>query len=39
VVDEQNRIVTAPAYMFGTASIAEVAQGIHKTVSGLLSLC
>jgi enhancing lycopene biosynthesis protein 2 len=36
-VDEENRIVTTPAYMYD-ARIAEVAQGIDKAVAALLKL-
>ena len=39
VVDAENQIVTAPAYMYGEADIAQVAQGIEKTVKALVSLC
>ena len=39
VVDAENKIVTAPAYMYGSASIAQVAQGIEKTVNALISMC
>jgi enhancing lycopene biosynthesis protein 2 len=39
VVDREHKIATAPAYMFGEASISEVAQGIEKTISAMLSLC
>ena len=37
-VDEQNRIVTTPAYMYD-AKISEVAGGIEKAVGELLRLC
>ena len=39
VVDTENKIVTAPAYMYGDASIAQVAEGIKKTVQALVYLC
>ena len=39
VIDAENKIVTAPAYMYGEASIAQVAQGIEKTVRALVSMC
>ena len=39
VVDAEHKIVTAPAYMYGDASIAQVAQGIEKTVQALISMC
>jgi len=39
VVDAENKIVTAPAYMYGDASIAQVAEGIKKTVQALVYLC
>lgn len=39
VVDAEHKIVTAPAYMYGEASIAQVAQGIEKTVQALVSMC
>ena len=32
VVDEEHRVVTAPAYMYGDASVAEVFAGIEKMV-------
>ncbi|MGA1845766.1 isoprenoid biosynthesis glyoxalase ElbB [Deferribacter abyssi] len=35
VVDEENKIITTPAYMLGQ-SISEVAEGIEKTVKQLL---
>lgn len=37
VVDEENRIVTTPAYMLGQ-NISEVAEGIEKTVAALLNM-
>lgn len=37
-VDEANRIVTTPAYMFD-ARIGEVAQGIEKAVGEVLRMC
>jgi enhancing lycopene biosynthesis protein 2 len=37
-VDEENRIVTTPAYMYD-ARIGEVATGIEKAVAELLRLC
>lgn len=37
-VDEQNRIVTTPAYMYD-AKIGDVASGIEKAVGELLRLC
>src|SRR5436190_23051838 len=36
-VDEHNRIVTTPAYMYD-ARIADVAKGIDKAVAALLKL-
>lgn len=38
VVDAENKIVTAPAYMCD-ASIAEVASGIEKAVAATLAMC
>lgn len=38
VVDEQNRLVTAPAYMYGDAPIHEVARGIGEMVRATLAL-
>eukprot|EP01092_Planopodium_desertum_P002050 TRINITY_DN1328_c0_g1_i1.p1 TRINITY_DN1328_c0_g1~~TRINITY_DN1328_c0_g1_i1.p1 ORF type:complete len:121 (+),score=16.88 TRINITY_DN1328_c0_g1_i1:37-363(+) len=38
VVDKPNLIVTAPAYMYGSASIWEVYSGIGKMVTGVLKL-
>jgi enhancing lycopene biosynthesis protein 2 len=38
VVDEQNRLVTAPAYMYGDAPINEVARGIGEMVRATLEL-
>ena len=38
-IDADNKIATAPAYMYGNAQIAEVAEGIQKTISALLSMC
>ena len=38
-IDAENKIATAPAYMYGNAQIAEVAVGIQKTVSAVLSMC
>jgi enhancing lycopene biosynthesis protein 2 len=37
VVDEENRIVSTPAYMLGQ-NISEVAEGIEKTVAALLNM-
>jgi len=37
-VDEENRIVTTPAYMYD-AKVGEVASGIEKAVAELLRLC
>jgi len=37
-VDEENRLVTTPAYMYD-AKIGEVASGIEKAVAELLRLC
>ena len=37
-VDEVRRIVTAPAYMYGGARIADVAAGIEKAVAATLAL-
>lgn len=39
VIDTEHLLVTAPAYMYGEASIAQVAQGIEKTVLALMSMC
>ena len=38
VVDSENKLVTAPAYM-ENASIAQVADGINAAVSAVLELC
>jgi enhancing lycopene biosynthesis protein 2 len=38
VVDEQNKIVTTPAYMLGQR-IREVAEGIEKLVDKVLKMC
>ena len=35
-VDEENRIVTAPAYMYGDANVAKVGEGIRKVVDQLV---
>ncbi len=37
-VDRERRIVTAPAYMYGEARIADVAAGIEKAVAATLEL-
>ena len=37
VMDEENKIVTTPAYMTGQ-SISEVAEGIEKTINKLVSM-
>jgi enhancing lycopene biosynthesis protein 2 len=37
-VDENNRIVTTPAYMLGP-DIKDVAMGIEKLVNKVISLC
>ena len=37
-VDETNKIVTTPAYMYGNASIAQVYQGISNMVAAVLKL-
>lgn len=37
-VDEDNRVVTAPAYMYGSAPIQDVAAGIERAVSATLAL-
>ena len=37
VMDEENKIVTSPAYMTGQ-SISEVAEGIEKTINKLVSM-
>ena len=37
VMDEENKIVTTPAYMTGQ-SISEVAEGIEKTINKLISM-
>jgi enhancing lycopene biosynthesis protein 2 len=37
-VDRERRIVTAPAYMYGTARISDVATGIEKAVNATLEL-
>ena len=39
VVDEANRLVTAPAYMYGEAPIHAVDEGIGKMVAATLGLC
>ena len=39
LIDAENKLATAPAYMYGDASIADVAQGIQKTVAAVLSMC
>ena len=39
LIDADNKLATAPAYMYGDASIADVAQGIQKTVDAVLSMC
>ena len=36
--DEANRVVTAPAYMYGEAPIHEVIEGIGATVEATLAL-
>lgn len=38
-VDEANRLVTAPAYMYGDAPVHEVYEGIGKMVDGVLDRC
>ncbi len=38
-VDEANRVVTAPAYMYGDASAYEVFTGIGEMIDATLSLC
>ena len=37
VVDEENKIVSTPAYMLGQ-NISEVADGIEKTVAAVLKM-
>ena len=39
MIDPANKLATAPAYMYGDASVAQVAQGIQKTVEAVLSMC
>lgn len=39
VVDEENRIATAPAYMYGEANVADVGAGIQKVVKQLARWC
>ena len=39
LIDTENKLATAPAYMYGNASVAEVAQGIQKTIDAVLSMC
>lgn len=38
-VDEEHRIVTAPAYMYGEANVAGVGAGIQKVVAELVRWC
>lgn len=38
IVDEERKLVTAPAYMLD-ASLAEVAEGIEKAVQAVLGMC
>lgn len=38
VVDEQRRLVTTPAYMYGDARIGDVAQGIRKLVAAVIEM-
>ncbi|MCG8528716.1 MAG: isoprenoid biosynthesis glyoxalase ElbB [Opitutales bacterium] len=38
-VDEVNNVITAPAYMYGEASISEVGEGIEKLVCELIDRC
>lgn len=37
-VDRENKVVTAPAYMYGSAAIQDVAAGIERAVSATLEL-
>ncbi len=37
-VDEANKVVTAPAYMYGSAPIQDVATGIEQAVAATLAL-
>jgi enhancing lycopene biosynthesis protein 2 len=39
VVDEQNRLVTTPAYMDGKARLKDISEGIHKLVKKILEMC
>ena len=36
VIDQSNRVISTPAYMYGDASISDVATGIEQLVSGVL---
>jgi enhancing lycopene biosynthesis protein 2 len=38
VVDEANKVVTTPAYMYDDAKVHDVYQGIHKTVKNVIRL-
>lgn len=38
VVDEHNKVVTTPAYMYGDSTIKEVGEGAHNLVRSLKSL-
>lgn len=35
-IDERNRLITAPAYMYGQAPVHEVFEGIGKMIEGVL---
>ena len=36
--DEENKILTTPAYMYGTGKLSNVFKGINKTISALCDL-
>ena len=38
VVDEENKIISSPAYMYDESRISEVAEGIEKTVEALFKM-
>lgn len=39
VVDKENKIVTTPAYMFDSAKISDISEGISKCIKNTLALC
>ncbi len=39
VIDTNNKIVTTPAYMFDSAKLSHISQGISKCVQETLALC